>query len=499
MTQTHSSVPIVRPQLVRRPLWLKPTSALARRLRHAVRNPAPLPLPHSTVPSPAHPHSPPQALAGLIERHHGDRLEVSIVDVWTSYTGWPFNGMVRQYRYMQSRPALWYTMYKASAFPPTRFFFNSVQRILAYSGIRACLDEYQPNLIISMHPLCQTVPLQALAAVSRDREAAAAAAAAAARLAGKGPPVPAGLRGGGAPAHRVPFVTVVTDLGAAHPLWLHRGVDLCFVPSKSFVRAAKGKGLRDAQLRLHGLPVRQDFAEVRQRGAAARKGLGLYPDRRTVLIVGGGDGVGKLAEIVQAVGEQLSRSLQPSQMVVVCGRNKRLLRQLREQEWPEKVYVQVEGFVTRMSEFMAASDCMVTKAGPGTIAEASICGLPVMLSGHLPGQETGNVKHVLASGFGAYSRNPRVIARTVAAWLDDPGCLELLSANARAAARPAAAHQIVRDVVELLDAAGAPGHAPGATGPAAREGVGTRRVTVGRRLFRLGSRGRRPDPPVLAV
>jgi 1,2-diacylglycerol 3-beta-galactosyltransferase len=407
--------------------------------------------------------------------------------------------MVRQYRYMQSRPALWYTMYKASAFPPTRFFFNSVQRILAYSGIRACLDEYQPDLIISMHPLCQTVPLQALAAAVRDRgtAAAVAAAAAAGKPAGKVLATPDGLGGGQARAPRVPFVTVVTDLGAAHPLWLHRGVDLCFVPSKSFVRAAKGKGLRDAQLRLHGLPVRQDFAEVRRRGAAARKGLGLYPDRRTVLIVGGGDGVGRLAEIVCAVSEQLSRSPQPSQIVVVCGRNKGLLRQLREREWPGSVHVQVEGFVSRMSEFMAAADCIVTKAGPGTIAEASICGLPVMLSGHLPGQETGNVKHVLAHGFGAYSRNPRVIARTVAAWLDDPACLELLSANARAAARPAAAHQIMCDVVELLDAVDDAGHAAGAAGVAAEEGGGAR--GAGRRPFRLGSRGRRPGTPVVAV
>jgi 1,2-diacylglycerol 3-beta-galactosyltransferase len=409
-------------------------------------------------------------------------------------------------------------MYKASAFPPTRFFFNSMQRLLAFSGIRACLDEYQPDLIISMHPLCQTVPLQALAAVGRDRDAATAAAVAAAAAATARPaevPAPtaaaeaaaAELRGGrGTAAPRVPFVTVVTDLGAAHPLWLHRGVDLCFVPSTSFVRAAKCKGLCDAQLRLHGLPVRQDFAEVRRRGAAARRGLGLLPDRRTVLIVGGGDGVGKLGAIVQAVGDRLSRSQQPSQVVVVCGRNKRLLRQLQEQRWPENVHVHVEGFVTRMSEFMAAADCIVTKAGPGTIAEASICGLPVMLSGHLPGQETGNVKHVLANGFGAYSRNPRVIARTVATWLDDPVCLELLSANARAAARPSAAHQIVRDVVELLDGTeadvagyrwGGTGHE---TGMGALGGGGVRRAPAGRkRVFRLGSRGRRPDPPVLAV
>jgi len=399
-----------------------------------------------------------QALAGLIEQHHGDRIEVSIVDVWTVYTGWPFNRMVRQYRYMQSRPALWYSMYKVSAFPPTRFFFNSAQRLLAFSGIRACLEEHKPDLVISMHPLCQTVPLQALAAVedaARKHKLSLgptpALAPVLAEAAGEAPEEEEETIRRRRRRRHVPFVTVVTDLGAAHPLWLHPGVDLCFVPSDAFVRAAKLKGLKPNQLRLHGLPVRQDFTLQRRRGAAARRELGLRPDRKTVLIVGGGDGVGKLGAIVQALGEKLGQSGAPMQMVVVCGRNARLQRQLREQEWPPSVHVVVEGFVSRMSEFMAAADCIVTKAGPGTIAEASICGLPVMLSGHLPGQETGNVKHVLHHGFGSYSRNPRIIAKTVAKWLDEPSTLERLSANARAAARPGATYEIVRDVVELLD------------------------------------------------
>ena len=35
-----------------------------------------------------------------------------------------------------------------------------------------------------------------------------------------------------------------------HPLWLHSGADLCFVPSAAFERAAKSRGLAQSQLRL---------------------------------------------------------------------------------------------------------------------------------------------------------------------------------------------------------------------------------------------------------
>ena len=44
------------------------------------------------------------------------------------------------------------------------------------------------------------------------------------------------------------------------------------------------------------------------------------------------------------------------------------------------------GFVTNMAEWMTASDVIVTKAGPGTIAEALICGLPIILNGFIPCQ-----------------------------------------------------------------------------------------------------------------
>ena len=63
--------------------------------------------------------------------------------------------------------------------------------------------------------------------------------------------------------------------------------------------------------------------------------------------------------------------------------------------YPEGMHVVVEGFVTNMAEWMSACNCIVTKAGPGTIAESLICGLPVLLNGFIPCQEAGNVPFVL--------------------------------------------------------------------------------------------------------
>ena len=136
-------------------------------------------------------------------------------------------------------------------------------------------------------------------------------------------------------------------------------------------------------------------------------------------------------------------------MVVVCGTNEAARARLAKRAWPKGVGVKVEGFVENMDEYMAAADCLVTKAGPGTIMEASTRGLPCLLSSFLPGQEAGNVPFVVDQGFGAFERKPANIARTVAGWLDDPPKLAAMRAKARAASSPNATRAIARDIAEI--------------------------------------------------
>jgi len=114
--------------------------------------------------------------------------------------------------------------------------------------------------------------------------------------------------------------------------------------------------------------------------------------------------------------------------------------------------VEVRGFTSAISDYMEAADCLITKAGPGTIAEAAIRGLPTVLSSHLPGQEAGNVPFVVSSGFGEFSTKPRQIARTVSAWLQDDELLRAKSGAALRVAAPDATRQIAVDLLQMLDA-----------------------------------------------
>lgn len=170
-------------------------------------------------------------------------------------------------------------------------------------------------------------------------------------------------------------------------------MDKCFVPSDALYQCARDRNLQPSQLVQHGLPIRKGFwsteplsdkETVDEPRGTLRQRLGLEEELPTVLVVGGGDGMGGIVDIAQSLGKKLGSAQDVSyQMVVVCGSNEAAKKALSSVDWGKAVKVQVQGFVYNMDEWMKASDALVTKAGPGTIAEASICGLPCMLFNYL--------------------------------------------------------------------------------------------------------------------
>ncbi len=72
-------------------------------------------------------------------------------------------------------------------------------------------------------------------------------------------------------------------------------------------------GLRVDQIVCHGLPIRPSFSAPKQFSKQdIRARLGLNEDAPTVMLVGGGEGMGKLKEIAEALGQTyVSSQLMP--------------------------------------------------------------------------------------------------------------------------------------------------------------------------------------------
>jgi 1,2-diacylglycerol 3-beta-galactosyltransferase len=144
--------------------------------------------------------------------------------------------------------------------------------------------------------------------------------------------------------------------------------------------------------------------------------LGLRADLPAVLLVGGGEGMGKLEVTVDQIAEKLGGSCQ---VVVICGRNRKLLESLRAKRYPSGMPVTATGFIDNIHEYMHACDAIVTKAGPGTIAEALISGLPILLNGNVPCQ-VGliTMMFILPSSFLEYSSHVQALSALCILWLD---------------------------------------------------------------------------------
>ena len=236
-----------------------------------------------------------------------------------------------------------------------------------------------------------------------------------------------------------PMVTILTDLADYPPhFWIERQPQWVICGTDHAVEQARRIGVPATQIRrVSGMILRPQFHEpVTIDRVAARRRLNLDPDTPTGLVLFGGHGSGIMLDIVR----RLQRIRRPLQLICVCGRNETLARRLRQ--LTSRFPVHVEDFTTDIPYFMASSDFLIGKPGPGSISEAVAMNLPVIVERNawtLP-QERFNTDWVRDHGFGIVIPSMKGIAGTVE-YLLEPGRLERY--------RQAAARIVNRAVFEI--------------------------------------------------
>jgi 1,2-diacylglycerol 3-beta-galactosyltransferase len=290
-------------------------------------------------------------------------------------------------------------------------------------AVRAAVAASRPDVIVSCHPLTGRAALLAA----------------------------------GRSADRLPVVTVVTDLAATHTSWRYPPGDVLALPSAQAMSECVAGGIPPERCTQAGLPVdaRAQAGPLTERGRAAlRRSLGLGERDFVVLLAGGGEGCGGLARRTAAI----LRRRDDVRVVTACGRNERLRRRLAALSGRAGGRLTVLGFSQNFTDWLRCADVVVTKAGPGIIAEAACCATPLLLTSHLPGQERGNAPLVVRAGAGRRARGARGMLREVARLRADPDLLAAMRAGCQTLARPAAAAQIAALVAGLA----APGRAAAA-------------------------------------
>lgn len=103
-----------------------------------------------------------QALESMFEQLAPGQTDVRIVDIWTEYCPFPFSHFVQAYQHMAKNPWIWRYTWYSSAWAPNENFLNFASRVRCGSAFRKCIDEVDPDLVVSVHPLTQHIPLRVL-------------------------------------------------------------------------------------------------------------------------------------------------------------------------------------------------------------------------------------------------------------------------------------------------------------------------------------------------
>ena len=173
-----------------------------------------------------------------------------------------------------------------------------------------------------------------------------------------------------------PFVTLLTDIADYPPhFWIERQDQYVICGSERAVAQARELGIPpDRILQTSGMIVHPKFYEpLKLNRDAERARLGLRPDVLTGLVLFGGEGSTEMVYIAQA----LNRAESPVQLILLCGKNQEVMSELRAMVL--RIPMFIEGVTRDVPSYMELSDFFVGKPGPGSISEALVKGLPVVV------------------------------------------------------------------------------------------------------------------------
>ena len=233
-------------------------------------------------------------------------------------------------------------------------------------------------------------------------------------------------------------VCIVTDF-EAHALWMGEAVDFYCVAAEETKARLVARGAVAENVVVTGIPIAAKFSGTMDT-LAVRKRYGLRDDLPVLLVLGGGFGMGPVAEILK----ELDKVPQEFQTLVVAGRNEELRRELAVHD--RKHPTHVLGFVTNMHELMAVADLIITKPGGMTTSEALAKGKPRIILNPIPGHEAANSDFQLQRGAAAKVNRVEDLPYGLGQLLGSKKLAEMGRA-AISLGRPAAAVDICKEVL----------------------------------------------------
>jgi processive 1,2-diacylglycerol beta-glucosyltransferase len=310
---------------------------------------------------------------------------------------------------VKSMPRLWGALYAAGWRTGRGSAVPDWLKPRCIGNLAAVLDAFAPDVV-----LATAAPVSALLAHLKERGACQAALAA-----------------------------LITDYHA-HPTHMQPAIDAFLVADQRVAAGLRKLGAHGSKVVVTGIPVEPEFVAPLERERARRR-LGFDVRAPVVLVMGGALGSGHMVRVVREL-----LAIEPTpQLVVVTGRNRRLEERLHVVKSRAPGRLEIFGWTSLVPELMAAADLIVTKPGGVSTTEALVRGVPMVFVDAILGAESRNRAFFEREGVAVGASQLDRLGAMVAALLADPDRLAAMRAAAKRCARPDAAADVARVVLEL--------------------------------------------------
>lgn len=242
-----------------------------------------------------------------------------------------------------------------------------------------------------------------------------------------------------------PVWVQVTDFDL-HRMWVHPHMAGYFAGNDEVAFRMRSLGIAADAIHVTGIAIMPafspTFSPAPERSVCARE-FGLNPNMTTLLLMGGGAGLGSLESIAARL-----LALEPHfQLIVLAGRNGAALAALRQLALHHPGRLLVQGYTNCVERLMACADVAITKSGGLTSAECLAMGLPMIINVPLPGQEEHNADFLLEQGVALKALDGVTLEYRVRHLLQHPAKLADMRAKARLLGRPDAAQRVLEIVL----------------------------------------------------
>ena len=297
--------------------------------------------------------------------------------------------------------------------PETREFFH--KRTIGY--VIDLFERWCPHVVVSVHPLTQHI----FARVLKELKL----------------------------ADRVPLISVVTDpCYGFWKGWACDDVTLYLVASEDARRQLIDFGVAPGRIKISGMPVHPKFTYPGEEAAqAARRALGLDPEKFTVFVNAGFIGGGNIPRIFR----ELIRGNLDVQAIFLAGKNEELRVAVESLALTAPFPIKVIGYSDEIEKLMGAANVMISKLGGLTTFEALACRLPIIadvITDPMP-QEAGTASLIAKRGAGVLLTRATDIVPVIRRMMEDTTHYARMRSATVGLAIPNATRYIVEEIVAL--------------------------------------------------